>query len=95
MLCITVSTHPKCANKCDLPVEAREVSTEDGRRFAKLRKFTFFETSAKHRVNVDEPFEYLIRILRDKSIACIHLWQKLEDGEDIIPVKTEKRCNVQ
>ena len=51
-------------NKCDL-VEGfpnrREVTTEEGRAFAKKNKTLFFETSARNNSNVTECFEELLQ----------------------------------
>jgi Ras-related protein Rab-2A len=41
-------------NKCDL--EKREVSTEEGKRFAEKNGLIFLETSAKTAQNVEEAF---------------------------------------
>lgn len=50
-------------NKCDLgDTPDREVSTEEGAALAKeLDTRTFFETSAKTRINVDSAFEEVVR----------------------------------
>lgn len=52
------------ANKIDLPEQDRVLTKEDGLALAK--KFNgcpFFEASAKKRINIDESFETLIKIL--------------------------------
>ena len=46
--------------QCDL-VDDREVTTEEGRDLAKSFGVPFFESSAKDRINVDEPFFELVR----------------------------------
>jgi Rab family protein len=51
-------------NKCDLVEEnpkRREVSTEEGREFARKNKTLFFEISAKNNNNVVECFEELLQ----------------------------------
>jgi len=50
-------------NKLDMEKE-REVSTKEGKECAKRIKASFFETSAKLRVNVDEAFVELVRNVR-------------------------------
>ena len=53
------------ANKIDL--EVRQLSAEDGKRWAKEREnIKFFETSAKDNCNVEEIFSYIVRELRMK-----------------------------
>jgi len=51
------------ANKCDLGYE-RQVGTFEGRNMAKEFNCKFIETSAKHRINVDEAFSELVREIR-------------------------------
>ncbi|KAL4402526.1 Ras1 protein [Malassezia pachydermatis] len=51
------------ANKCDLESE-RQVSTSEGYAMARQIGCPFVETSAKHRVNVDEAFNDLVREIR-------------------------------
>lgn len=55
-------------NKCDLVEDSqnrREVSTEEGQKFAKEYKSLFFETSAKKNSNVSECFEELLQHIYD------------------------------
>lgn len=51
------------ANKCDLEAQ-RQVSSEEGNAVARRFGCGFVETSAKHRVNVDEAFYDLVREIR-------------------------------
>lgn len=51
------------SNKNDLQGE-REVSTREGQSLARDWDVPFFETSARLRVNVDEPFADLVREIR-------------------------------
>ncbi|WFD33817.1 RAS1 protein [Malassezia cuniculi] len=51
------------ANKSDLEAE-RQVSPMEGREMARQFGCPFVETSAKHRVNVDESFSDLVREIR-------------------------------
>lgn len=50
-------------NKCDLE-DKREVSQDEGRNYSHGNKFQFRETSAKTRVNVEESFYDLVRLIR-------------------------------
>jgi GTPase KRas len=51
-------------NKCDLE-EKREVSTHEGQELGKSFGAQFKETSAKTRVNVEEAFYDLVRMIRE------------------------------
>jgi GTPase KRas protein len=50
-------------NKCDLEVD-RQVSTLEGQQLAKHWGIPFIETSAKTRLNLDESFFNLVRLIR-------------------------------
>jgi len=52
-----------CGNKCDLEEEGK-VSLEEGTEKAKEWDVRFFETSAKTRVNIEESFFELVRVMR-------------------------------
>ena len=49
-----------CGNKCDLE-EKREVSQQDGSKFAESIRAEFFETSAKTCLNVENAFHTAVR----------------------------------
>jgi len=73
-------------NKIDLE-EFREVSTEDGQKFAKDYDIQFFESSAKNGTNVKECFDQLIKSLLEKKF----------DGKEGIKLdnsgnNTKKKC---
>ncbi|KFH41774.1 Ras-like protein [Hapsidospora chrysogenum ATCC 11550] len=51
--------------KCDLPLDLREVSFQEGAALARELGCGFMETSAKDDTNVDEAFHYLVRAIRD------------------------------
>ncbi|KAL2917550.1 Ras GTPase [Polyrhizophydium stewartii] len=53
-------------NKCDLESE-RVVSTHDGRELARNMRCKFVESSARHRINVDEAYYLLVRSIRDEN----------------------------
>ena len=55
-------------SKCDLD-EEREVPTDEGRALAQKWNALFYETSAKTRVNVDEVFTELVRIVTRSKIS--------------------------
>jgi len=50
-------------SKCDLESD-RDVKTDEGKQLAEKFSCPFYETSAKTRVNVDEVFEELVRIVK-------------------------------
>ena len=52
-----------CGNKCDLE-EERKVPKEEGMEKAKEWDVPFFETSAKSRINIEEAFFELVRVMR-------------------------------
>jgi len=51
------------ANKVDL-VNEREVSSDDGMSFASLNGVCYLEGSAKERINIEEAFDGLVRIIK-------------------------------
>jgi small GTP-binding protein len=55
-------------NKCDLE-SRREVSKEEGIQMAKRFSCPFFETSAAHRLNVDESFHEIVRCIQRQEKA--------------------------
>ena len=52
-------------NMCDLK-ESREVSFEEGEKYAKEHSFHFFETSAKDNINIKEAFYDIFELLFKK-----------------------------
>ena len=50
-------------SKCDLDNE-RQVSKEEGEELANILECPFFESSARDRINIDEPMFELVRIIR-------------------------------
>ena len=53
-----------CGNKCDLEKE-RKVTPEEGKELAESWGISFFETSAKARINIEEAFTELVKQVRD------------------------------
>lgn len=70
-------------SKCDLEAD-REVPTAEGQALADKYKIPFFETSAKTRVNVDEVFHELVRIVKKAKDA--------EGGAEQETTDTQKGC---
>jgi len=64
-------------NKCDLERD-REVSTNEGKKFADSLKVPFYETSAKARINVEEGFYELVRQIRRWNVLIAQLPPKNE-----------------
>lgn len=48
-------------NKCDMPLEDREVTAEEGKALAQEFNCSFFETSAKENINVTEAFTQITK----------------------------------
>jgi GTPase KRas protein len=76
-------------NKIDLE-EYREVSTQEGQELAKQLGVPFFETSAKTKTNVVEPYAQLVREI-DKWEAA-----KRKQSEDKLkkPKQKSRRCTL-
>jgi len=53
-------------NKCDLEFE-RQVTTKEAQELAEFYKMSFFETSAKNNINVEECFFRLVRIVNSQK----------------------------
>lgn len=64
-----------CGNKCDLE-EERGVSKQEGESLAEQFNAKFFEASAKARINVDECFHTLVRLIDQQKN------QESNDGDD-------------
>ena len=53
-------------NKCDLE-EMRKVSTEEAEAYAESKQLAYVETSAKERINVDECFYGITKLIKDQQ----------------------------
>ena len=53
-------------NKCDLEAQ-RKVSYEEGQKAAEEYKMSYFETSAKDGININELFEWTSRELKGRA----------------------------
>ena len=68
-----ISVPPTLIVGCKVDLEdKREVSTEEGKKFAEEYKFSFFETSALTGKGVKEAFSTLIQKAYEKKIKSIH-----------------------
>jgi len=65
-------------NKCDLE-DSRKVSYDEGQSLAKEWNCTFFETSAKEKINNLDPFYQCARLVRDARVPEIE--PKEDDGK--------------
>mmetsp|Transcript_18382 Transcript_18382/g.71014 ORF Transcript_18382/g.71014 Transcript_18382/m.71014 type:complete len:201 (+) Transcript_18382:241-843(+) len=76
-------------NKCDLEKE-RKVTTEEGREKAKEWGVSFFETSAKARINIEEAFVELVQQVRDFELNA-GAEPEAASGAPTRPKKKEKK----
>ena len=69
-----------CGTKLDL-ASVRQVSYEEGKAFADMHNFDYYETSAKQNINIDELFEksshkllnnFLLLLNTDNTVNSIH-----------------------
>mmetsp|Transcript_14401 Transcript_14401/g.20206 ORF Transcript_14401/g.20206 Transcript_14401/m.20206 type:complete len:200 (+) Transcript_14401:222-821(+) len=77
-------------NKCDLEKE-RKVTTEEGREKAKEWGVSFFETSAKARINIEEAFVELVQQVRDFEANAGAEPEAAAGGAPTRPKKKEKK----
>merc|ERR1712065_57001 len=66
-------------SKCDLDSD-REVPTAEGKSLAEKFDVPFFETSAKTRVNVDEVFFELVRLVKRYKTETVEEDDAHDDG---------------
>ena len=89
-------------NKIDLE-DKRQVSYEDGKKFAEENDMLFFETSAKEGNNIQEIFSESVSILVDKiekkeiKLETSNAGIKIDNSEDddkefVIKLKNKSKC---
>ena len=88
-------------NKSDLEMEAREVDTSEGKKYAEGKGYEFFETSAKHNVKVELAFRGLVEnilqshnieeFIKPSSEPTITLERPQNTPEEVVE-KKEKNC---
>jgi len=69
-------------NKCDME-ERREVTTMEGSELAKSMNARFFEASAKNRLNVDEAFFALVRMIKQHNEKDVEKIKKVTKQQKI------------
>jgi small GTP-binding protein len=79
------------ASKCDLE-EERSISKLEGQSLANsFGTCTFFESSAKKRVNVEVTFHSVVRLLNQKKqVSCEEPKEKVLENKKILKVKKNK-----
>merc|ERR1711915_245657 len=70
-------------NKCDEEAGKRQVSAKTGEALEKMWKVKYIETSAKNNVNINELFEEVFKLEKNKVLSL----QPIEDTE-----KKKKKC---
>jgi len=82
-------------NKCDLESE-RQVTQSEGRDLAKSFGCPFMETSAKTRVNVEEAFFELVRLIREEKKRIIGTNPRPKPGlmSRLRGLKSSKDCTL-
>jgi len=70
-------------NKCDEESGKRQVSAKTGEALEKMWKVKYIETSAKNNVNINELFEEIFKLEKNKVLSL----QPIEDTE-----KKKKKC---
>eukprot|EP00090_Calanus_glacialis_P032896 TRINITY_DN5450_c0_g1_i1.p1 TRINITY_DN5450_c0_g1~~TRINITY_DN5450_c0_g1_i1.p1 ORF type:complete len:194 (-),score=53.35 TRINITY_DN5450_c0_g1_i1:61-642(-) len=70
-------------NKCDEESGKRQVSAKTGEALEKMWKVKYLETSAKNNVNINELFEEIFKLEKNKVLSL----QPIEDTE-----KKKKKC---
>uniref|UniRef100_A0A3B3QQN3 RAS related 2 n=1 Tax=Paramormyrops kingsleyae TaxID=1676925 RepID=A0A3B3QQN3_9TELE len=61
-------------NKADLELQ-RQVTQEEGQQLARQLKVTYMEASAKIRMNVDQAFHELVRVIRARKKKQAQVWK--------------------
>ncbi|VDN86031.1 unnamed protein product, partial [Brugia pahangi] len=81
-------------NKADLDSD-RLISRQEAEELARRLRVPYVECSAKHRMNVDESFHNLVRLIRSFQ----QQERQSSDGVDLIPSKSNSKrkryCRIQ
>merc|ERR1712137_540380 len=80
-------------NKCDLTIE-RVIPAEEGQELAESFNIPFKECSARNRVNIDESFDEIIRIILKAQEAGLYGASGNFVPSDISPGKGKKMCTL-
>ena len=78
-------------NKIDVEKEKKLVKTEDGEKIAEEFKLTFFETSAKDGINIDETFESLAEKI-DEVYSKLEKPEKEIKKNKLYNGKSKRKC---
>ncbi|KAH7704563.1 Ras-related protein R-Ras2 [Aphelenchoides avenae] len=80
-------------NKCDL-VDERQISKAEAEDVAQQLRIPYIECSAKHRLNIDQAFHDLVRLVR-RFQALERQMLADEDETDRAYRKKRKQCSIQ
>lgn len=85
-------------NKCDIEKDCRQITTQEATEFASKNKVSYFETSAKNNVNIQESFNYLCREILKRRMKSQSLNEEDESNKSFTLVgerqKKRKCCGM-